>query len=97
VSVRATGLGSWSCTPVIMLTLCEARNLPVYLRGSRSIRTKAIMTNVMLDAKCATWQGASIAGENLWHVPGSRLERRIGRGTPLPIRVRAAEAAGKGK
>jgi hypothetical protein len=28
--VRATGFGSWSCSPVIMLTLREARNLPIY-------------------------------------------------------------------
>jgi hypothetical protein len=82
VFVRAIGLGSWSRTPVIVLTLREARNLPIYLCGSRSIRTKAITTNAVPGAKCATWQGVSIAGENLWHVPGSRLDRRIGPGTP---------------
>jgi hypothetical protein len=27
---RATGLGSWPCTPVIVLRLREARNPPVY-------------------------------------------------------------------
>lgn len=40
------------------------------------------MTNGALAAKCATRQGVSIVGGDLWHVPVSRLDRRIGRGTP---------------
>jgi glucosyl-dolichyl phosphate glucuronosyltransferase len=35
----------------------------------------------MLAAECTTRQGVSIVVGDPWHVPGSRLDRRIGRGT----------------